>query len=247
MPRALFEAGRSDVKNLVIGFLFGAAAMAVAIVVLQPEKSVGTSAQPQVPADMPVSALSSEPAIAATPTPTPTATVQAPVPAVRPRIGDTEISVAPPGPPPRAEVPGGTLDAAAASRAPLKQLLEAFRIDCQYGPGFGGRWPKGELLPHGAAWQGGPITFDTIDLEAGTALLKNSSGLTRTLDGELEVRVHPTHTGLHFTVFAPGGELIVASVYGALDAQRRNSAVVSFHGPHLEHESAQFYGSCTLA
>jgi hypothetical protein len=238
------------VKNLVMGFLFGAAAMAVAIVLLRPETPVGLSSRPEVPVATLVGSAPSErerpgPVEAAIGT---TSTAQPSTPhAMRASVADTDAGVPASGPPPTAEIPGGALDEDAASRTPLKQLLEAFRIDCQYGPGFGGRWPKGELLPHGAAWQGGPITFDTIDLDAGTAKLKNSSGFTRTLDGELEVRVHATDTGLHFTVFAPGGELIVASVYGALDTQRRNAAVASFHGPYLEHESAQFYGACTLA
>jgi hypothetical protein len=238
------------VKNLVMGFLFGAAAMAVAIVLLRAETPVDLSSRPDVPGETPVRSAPSErerpgpvePAIGTDPAVHPST-----APAVRPSVADIDAGVLASAPPPTVEVPGGALDPYAASRAPLKQLLEAFRIDCQYGPGFGGAWPKGELFPHGAAWQGGPITFDTIDLDAGTARLKNSSGFTRTLDGELEVRVHATDTGLHFTVFAPGGELIVASVYGALDTQRRNAAVASFHGPYLEHESAQFYGACTLA
>ena len=125
--------------------------------------------------------------------------------------------------------------------------MEAFRVDCLYGPGYGGNWSNGVASPHTAAWQGGQITFDTIDLAKGTALLKTTSGLTRTENGELEVSVQATQTGLHFTVFAPGGELIVATVYGTLDAQRRNATVASFHGPHLGNESAQFYGACTAS
>jgi hypothetical protein len=150
---------------------------------------------------------------------------------------------------PAAEVPGGVLDEieSAGEREPLESLLGSFRVDCLYGPGAGGNWPNGRVFPHTAAWQGGFVTLDTIDIAANKARLKASSGFTRTQDGELDVRVTATDTGLHFTVFAPGGELIVASVYAALDADRKHRAVITFHGVNLNHESAQFYGAFTAA
>jgi hypothetical protein len=238
------------VKNLIIGFLLGSAVTAAAIALMhrdpparitlptgdEPDaRSAGVDAVEGAPAaEPPRSNAVRVPAKPSAPAHRPTSDA----------AGDFVQPTESPAPP---DIPGGALDEAGAAREPLEELFGSFRIDCQYGPGYGGRWPEGTLLPHTAAWQGGPITFDTVDLDAGTARLKNSSGLTRTLDGELEVRVHATRTGLHFTVFAPGGELIVATVYGALDAERRNLAVVSFHGPGLDHESAQFYGACTLA
>lgn len=145
---------------------------------------------------------------------------------------------------PTAKIPGASLTPRIAEDDSLERLMETFRVDCLYGAGYGGNWTNGLPSPHTAAWQGGQVIFDTIDLVAGTAMLKTTSGLTRTDSGELEVSVQGTQTGLHFSVFAPGGELIMATVYGRLDAKKLNAAVISFHGPHLNNESAQFYGAC---
>jgi hypothetical protein len=235
-------------KNLVLGFLSGALVAGLCAHLMRDE-SASTVDSPQSVAKSPVAHLPGDQA--QTRLVSPAALQDSRVPNQERHPSPIAGSSDPRGMGGKAatpndqfdEIPGGSVTAPTPA---LASLFEAFRIDCQYGPGYGGRWPHGALLPHTAAWQGGPITFDTIDLEARTARLKTTSGLTRTLDGELDVRVHATDTGLHFTVFAPGGELIVASVYGVLDAQRRNPAVVSFHGPHFDHESAQFYGACSL-
>lgn len=240
------EFREGDVRNLVFGFLFGIAATAAAIFLFDDADPPATiAAGPDRAADAAASHV---------------AEVRQPAVSVpQPRdAGDSSTLLSSPGLSPpgaaapamsasirTAEIPGASLESQSDGDPPLKRLLEAFRIDCQYGPGYGGNWSKGLMTPHSASWQGGIITFDTLDLVAGTAMLKTSSGLTRTENGELEVRVQASETGLHFTVFAPGGELIVATVYGSLDAQGKNAAVASFHGPHLNHESAQFYGACT--
>jgi hypothetical protein len=158
----------------------------------------------------------------------------------------TSRSATPVPSPEKLDIPGGVLGADAAKATPLAELLGAFRVDCQFGPGGGGSWPRGNLFPHTAAWQGGLVTFDAVDIATGKARLKNFSGMTGTPDGELDVRVFATDSGLHFTVFKPDGELMAASVYASLDVQRKHIAVVSLHGPNLAHESAQFYGACTL-
>lgn len=244
-------------KNLVTGFLAGVAAMAAAMAIFFHVLDA------DVPADMPPTRVSADhpPTMASaggTTAPDPNLPdprlpavekadakgneTRAPVSRTRPEDGATDSRAIPTVT--SLEIPGGELTGDGEAGA---KLLDAFRIDCEYGPGHGGRWPRGMLTPHTASWQGGPITFDTIDLGAGTARLRNAPGLTRNLEGELDVRVHATDTGLHFTVFAPGGELIVATVYAAHDSQRRQLGVVSFHGPRMDHESAQFYGACSVA
>jgi hypothetical protein len=235
------------VKNLLIGLLLGAAAVAAIFKFMDRDHSPDSDSQSAAAIDARATPMQEEPSH--TIDATPESPVRADPQAATGRHQESSVAEQPrPGSVAQElKIPGGALDQTPAAPEPMKQLIEAFRIDCQYGPGHGGNWSEGTLNSHSAAWQGGPVTFDTIDLDAGTALLRNSSGLTRTVDGELGVRVHPTDTGLHFTVFAPGGELIVVSVYGALDTQRRNMSVASFHGPYLNHESAQFYGACTLA
>ena len=145
------------------------------------------------------------------------------------------------------EIPGGKLDGTrAATPTPQDALLDAFRVRCTFGAGAGGNWPAGRLMSHTAAWQGGPIDFDSIDLTASTARMLNDSGVTGSTDGALDVRVTPTGTGLHFTAFNPRGDLLLTSVYAERNASGAHRAVFTMNGRGLNNESAQFYGSCTL-
>jgi hypothetical protein len=58
---------------------------------------------------------------------------------------------------------------APSSQAPtLDDLLDSANIRCTFGPGNGGSWPQGKLTVGDAAWQGGPVDFQSIDYEAGT-------------------------------------------------------------------------------
>jgi hypothetical protein len=148
---------------------------------------------------------------------------------------------------PELHIPGGKLDAARISEStPLDKLLEAFRVRCTFGAGAGGHWPAGKLFPHTAAWQGGPVDFDTIDLTGSTARLVGNEGITGSAEGALDVHVTPTATGLHFAAFNPRGDLIVTSVYGVRDATGAHRAVLTMNGQGMDNESAQFYGNCTL-
>jgi hypothetical protein len=232
-------------KHLTVGFLTGAAVTAIGALAFMGEGS--TTPTDAAVADGSDIRIRTDDVGARSAPARSSAPLGTEMPTAAPRAPPDEQAPAPAGRVAVAEIPGASLAVTSDSNGPRERLLEAFRIDCLYGPGHGGNWSKGDLSPHTAAWQGGIVTFDTIDLAAGTARLKNSSGLTRTLDGELEVRAQATDTGVHFTVFAPGGELIVATVYGVLDSQSKHAAVASFHGPHLDHESAQFYGACTLS
>jgi hypothetical protein len=74
----------------------------------------------------------------------------------------------------------------------------------------------------------------------------NGAGATGTLEGSIAIRVTATNDGLHFSGFNGRGELVAVTVFGALDSAGRYRAVLSMHGSQLDHESAQFYGGCTI-
>ncbi|HUN25299.1 MAG TPA: hypothetical protein VMU67_03255 [Steroidobacteraceae bacterium] len=152
-------------------------------------------------------------------------------------------------PPPPLPIPAGaeppSSAAASAHPSPLDTLLDSVRISCQFDPGNGSEWPGGNMTVHGASWQGGPITYDSIDTHAGSAQMEGTQGATGSQTGETDVRVVATPTGLHFAGFTPRGDLVVTSVFAALDTAGHFIAVMSRHGAALQHESAQFYGSCS--
>jgi len=94
------------------------------------------------------------------------------------------------------------------------------------------------------AYQGGPISYDSIDIDSGTARMTGSEGATGSLDGELDVRVTATRAGLHFSAFNSRGELLVTTVFGAVDKHRRHLAVMATHGTNAWDGSFQVYGAC---
>jgi len=131
-----------------------------------------------------------------------------------------------------------------ARTAPLNALLNSIRVRCDFGPGGGGNWPNGNSQVHTAAWQGDEIVFESVDLEAEKAEMTGTQGATGSSAGKTDVLVTATDTGLHFSGFTPRGELVVTSVFGAVNGSGRYLAVMSRHGTQFDHESAQFYGSC---
>lgn len=180
---------------------------------------------------------SGEPASATSPSPMPADRVPA-----QPATGEhSRVPLQP-----ELHIPGGRLEAARLPEpSPLDKLLDAFRVRCAFGAGAGGHWPAGKLFPHTAAWQGGPLDFENIDLTGLTARMVGNEGVTGSVQGVLEVRVTPTATGLHFAAFNPRGDLILTSVYGVRDASGAHRAVLTMNGQGMDNESAQFYGSCT--
>jgi len=136
--------------------------------------------------------------------------------------------------------------AAAASGRPaaLDALLKSATLSCRFDPGNGSEWRGGNMTVHSASWQGGPIIYDSIDTQSGSAQMEGTQGATGSQTGETDVHVVATATGLHFAGFTLRGELVVTTVYAALDAGGHYMAVMSRHGADLQHESAQFYGSC---
>ena len=142
--------------------------------------------------------------------------------------------------------PGGKLDSQRGGDfAPLDKLLNSMSAYCQFDAGAGGMWPHGRVMAHTAAWQGGPLEFDAINLVEQTTQMTRNPWQTDTAEGT-PLRVTASNSGLHFSGIKPDGELIAVTVFGALDSDQRYRAVVSLHGTRLDHESAQFYGWCTV-
>jgi len=171
----------------------------------------------------------------------------APTPQERTSIEQGPALAAKAVPAPALELPGGKLNAQpSGDSVPLDKLLNSMRVRCVFDRGAGGYWPSGKLFPHTAAWQGGPIEFESVDILDNRARLTGDPGVTGTLEGVTEIRVTATGSGLHFSGFKPDGELFATTVFGALDSDGRYLAVMSTHGTSLDHESAQFYGACSL-
>jgi hypothetical protein len=185
----------------------------------------------ETPADRPApSAATSTPALASSPLPTAVAAS----PAVKGH------SAAP-------DPPGGKLAARSlGSISPLDKLVDSMSAYCTFDAGAGGQWPGGRIFAHSASWQGGPIEVDAIDLGEQTAQLIRHPWAIPGPDGVVSLHVAATNSGLHFSGFKPDGELIAMTVFGALDSDQHYRAVLSLHGTKLDHESAQFYGWCTV-
>jgi hypothetical protein len=170
--------------------------------------------------------------------------------AVRPASSAPASPSSPGNTPPRQsslEIPGGQLgEQRFGDIAPLDKLLNSMSVYCTFDAGAGGMWPHGKLLPHSAAWQGGPLEFDAINLAEHTAQLTRHPWTTSMSDSATTLWVTATDTGLHFSGIKPDGELLATTVFGALDSEGRYRSVLSLHGARLDHESAQFYGWCTV-
>jgi hypothetical protein len=142
--------------------------------------------------------------------------------------------------------PADATDRAAKAREDLKH---AMMIRCDFKPGATGYWMNQKLDVSLFQWQGGPITYEVVDLDAGTARMLGSDGATGSKVGVIDVMVTATSTGLHFSAFTPTRVLVVATVFANLDASGRYRAVMSRHGSPTFHEniSEQNYGSCDIA
>lgn len=129
----------------------------------------------------------------------------------------------------------------------LAELLNPTDVRCEFGPGNGGNWPTGALSVHDAEWQGGPIEFQVVNLDAGTAQMIGSVGATDSLEGSIEARVVATTIGLHFLALTANGHLITTTIFRERDDSGRFVGVMSRHegarGP-IFTEGAQFYGTC---
>ncbi|MEE8093602.1 MAG: hypothetical protein V3T47_05135 [Gammaproteobacteria bacterium] len=131
----------------------------------------------------------------------------------------------------------------------FENLIDPTRIRCVFDPGGGGSWTNGTLNVYDGAYQGGPIVYDSVNIDSGTARMTGSVGATGSRTGEVDVRITATGTGLHFSGFMPDGTLVVTTIFGAMDGLGRYIAVMSRHGgrfpiPPFPYISSQFYGAC---
>jgi hypothetical protein len=136
--------------------------------------------------------------------------------------------------------------AAPSSQAPsLDDLLDSANIRCTFGPGNGGSWPQGKLTVGDAAWQGGPVDFQSIDYDAGTAQMLGN--VARSRAGQVPVTVSKTNSGLDFTGSAANGTLTVITMFSSFDNAGHHTAVLSMHDGQQGMDTAQFYGFCDSA
>lgn len=129
----------------------------------------------------------------------------------------------------------------------LAELLNPTDVRCEFGAGNGGNWPTGTLNVHDAEWQGGPIEYQSVNLDAGTAQMIGTVGATDSLDGSIDARVIATSVGLHFLALTSNGYLLTTTVFNERDSNGRFFGVMSRHeGPRgpIFTEGAQFYGVC---
>jgi hypothetical protein len=124
----------------------------------------------------------------------------------------------------------------------LDDLLDSANIRCTFGPGNGGSWPQGKLTVGDAAWQGGPVDFQSIDFDAGTAQVIGSVARSRT--GQMPVTAAATSSGLNFTGIAGNGTLTVITMFSRFDNAGHHTAVLSMHDGQQDNDTAQFYGVC---
>ena len=123
-------------------------------------------------------------------------------------------------------------------------LQKSAKLWCKYDPGNGAHLQDGIITKYDLAYQGGPVTFETIDISAGTARMTGSPGATGSLEGVLDVLASNTRAGLHFSAVNSRGELMLTTVFGAVDKNGRHPSVMTTHGMHLFNGSYQIYGSC---
>ena len=132
----------------------------------------------------------------------------------------------------------------AADKDPLANLLNSMKISCRFAPGNGAWLREDNISMYELAYQGGPISYDSIDIDSGTARMTGSEGATGSLEGALDVRATATSAGLHFSAFNSRGELLVTTVFGAVDKHGRHLAVMTTHGTRAWDGSFQIYGAC---
>jgi hypothetical protein len=127
--------------------------------------------------------------------------------------------------------------------APLTGLQTAEKISCRFDPGNAAR-VNGSNNMSMYELADRPITYDSIDITAGTARMTGSIGATGSREGVLEMQMVATHAGLHFSAVNSRGELLLTTVFGALDEGGRRWAVMTVHGRQADDGSFQVYGSC---
>ena len=127
----------------------------------------------------------------------------------------------------------------------LDDLRDAASVRCTFGPGNGGSWPNGKLRVGDAAWQGGPVDFQSIDYDAGTAQMVGQ--VTHSPTDGVPAAVALSDSDVTFTGRAANGTLTVISVLSKFDNAGHHIAVMSLHDGKHQLDIAQFYGGCDSA
>jgi hypothetical protein len=144
--------------------------------------------------------------------------------------------------------PSPEQDAEASEEPDLSELQKLNRISCDFTDGFnnGSVW-EGKLQQGSASWQGGPIVYEMIDPENGTAQMIGNAGATGSLEGRADARVMSRPDRVEFLSDLKNGQLVLTTVYGQLHERGGYIAVMSRHegrnGPFSSYGS-QFIGSC---
>jgi hypothetical protein len=127
--------------------------------------------------------------------------------------------------------------AAPLSQAPtLDDLLDSTNIRCTFGPGNGGSWPQGKLTVGDAAWQGGPVDFQSIDYGAGTAQMLGN--VARSRAGQVPVNVATTSSEVNFTGTSAHGTFTVVTMFARLDSAGHHTAALSMHDGQSDIDTA---------
>lgn len=123
-------------------------------------------------------------------------------------------------------------------------FLSLSRISCEFEGGYnnGFIW-EGKLQSGTASWQAGPIVYEAIDAERGTAQMIGSAGATGSLRGHADVQVAATSNRVEFLSNLENGHFVLTTVFGQLNEQGRYIAVMSRHEGG-GHYGSQFLGSC---
>jgi hypothetical protein len=144
--------------------------------------------------------------------------------------------------------PSNEEDAEASEKPAFSELQKLNRISCDFTDGFnnGFVW-EGKLQQGGASWQGGPIVYEMIDPENGTAQMIGNAGATGSLEGRADARVMSRPNRVEFLSDLKNGQLVLTTVYAQQDERGGHIAVMSRHegqnGPFSSYGS-QFIGSC---
>jgi hypothetical protein len=125
-------------------------------------------------------------------------------------------------------------------------LLNARSLRCDIDVAQGANWSQGKATLHAINYGGGPFSLESINLAAETATMSGGSGVTGTLTGELEMRTTAGNKGLTFSAFTGHGNLLIVTVYPALDSTGGYRSVMSTFGDQFDHETAQFFGACDI-
>ena len=128
------------------------------------------------------------------------------------------------------------------------ELQKLSRISCEFTDGFnnGSVW-EGKLQQGGASWQGGPIVYEMIDPENGTAQMIGNAGATGSLEGRADARVMSRPNRVEFLSDLKNGQLVLTTVYAQLHERGGYIAVMSRHEGHngpFSSYGSQFIGAC---